>query len=61
MRYYSELTKCEVSEPEAIKQIIDLCDRWYQLAHPNISFNNYLRSHSQLLDIEQWACFRRIS
>jgi hypothetical protein len=58
--YYSELSKSQVNELEALKQIIDLCDRWYQLAHPPVSLDQYLKNHPDLLNIEQWTCFRKI-
>jgi len=60
IRYYSEVSKNDVTEPEAIAQIIELCNRWYQMAWPERNdFDQYFKAHPQLLDIEQWNCFRK--
>ncbi len=60
IRYYSEVSKGEVTEAEAIKQIIDLCDLWYRMSHRSESLGQYLKEHTDLLDIDQWNCFRKI-
>lgn len=55
--YYSEISKSWVSESEALKQIIDLCNQWYQIAQPSESLYLYLMNHPNLLEISQWNCF----
>jgi hypothetical protein len=59
--YYSEVSKCTVSKLEALKQIIDLCGRWYRITgHDEDDLDKYLEGHPQLLDIEQWNCFVKL-
>jgi len=58
--YYSEISKSEVTEPEAVKQIIDLCSRWYQIAQPKYSFGKYIKKHPEFLDIEYWPYFEKL-
>jgi len=60
MRYYSEITKSGVTEPEALKQIIDLCGQWHRIAQPPVSLDQYLQEHPDLLDIARWSCFKKI-
>ena len=59
--YYSEITRGKVTEIEAHMQIIALCERWYNLAHPSGNFINYFKGHADLLNIEQWPCFVEIN
>lgn len=59
MNYYSEISKSRITEQEAIKQIVDLCNRWYQMAQPSEELDTYIKSHPDLLDIERWNCFRK--
>lgn len=58
--YYSDLSRDEVTEIEAHMQIIELCERWYNLAHPNGDFVKYFKKHPDLLSIEQWPCFMEV-
>lgn len=60
MNYYSEITQSGITESEALKQIIDLCNRWHQIAQPPESLDQYLKEHPDLLEIGQWTCFRKI-
>ncbi len=61
MMYYSVITQSPVSEADALKQIIDLCGRWYDMASPPETLDKYLQYHPQLLDIDSWNCFNRIN
>lgn len=59
MFYYSEISNSIVSEPEAMKQIIDICGKWYEIARPKVGFDQYLKRHSELLEIANWPYFKR--
>jgi hypothetical protein len=58
--YYSEITQSKVNEIEAHMQIIEICERWYNVAHPKGDFVEYFKAHADLLSIEKWTCFQRI-
>lgn len=60
MKYYSKITENPITETQAHMQIISLCERWYNSAHPNGDFEKYFKKHPELLSIEQWSCFEKI-
>ncbi len=60
MRYFSDISHDEVSEAEALKQIIDLCDELHQLGNHSQRLSLYLRQHPELLEIEAWGLFKKI-
>lgn len=60
MKYYSNITQNEITESEALKQIIDLCDFWQHATSPEESLGQYLNAHPHVLNIENWNCFSKI-
>ena len=60
MKYFSDISHDEVSEAEALKQIIDFCDQWHQLSRHSQRLSLYLRQHPELLEIEVWGFFQKI-
>jgi hypothetical protein len=58
--YYSHLSQSGIDEIQAHAQIIELCERWYNIAHPQGDFVKYLKNHTDLLDIERWNCFIKL-
>lgn len=59
--YYSNISQSIVSEEEAHLQIIQICERWFHLAHPDGNFEKYFVKHSDLFLIKRWSCFEKIS
>jgi hypothetical protein len=60
MNYFSDISHGEVSEAEALKQIIDFCDEWQQLSRRSQRLSLYFRQHPELLEIEAWGFFKKI-
>ena len=60
MRYFSDISHDEVSEAEALKQIIDLCDELHQLSKHSQRLSLCIRQHPELLEIEAWGLFKKI-
>ena len=53
--YYSNISESIVSEEEAHLQILQVCERWYRIAHPNGNFEDYFIKHSDLILIGRWS------
>lgn len=60
MNYFSDITHDEVSEADALKQIIDLCDELHQFSKHSQRLSLCLRQHPELLEIEAWGFFKEI-
>jgi hypothetical protein len=59
--YYSDISQSVISEEEAHLQIIQICERWFHIAHPNENFEDYFVKHPDLITIERWPSFKEIT
>lgn len=58
--YYSNITNQYVDESEALKEIIDLCNRWHDIVKPPQTLETYLMDHPEVFNIDEWNCFKKI-
>ena len=52
--YYSSFSHSLVTEEEAHMQILQFCEYWQRMTHPNVNFENYFIKHPDLISIEHW-------